>query len=74
MATVQDVLSRVENKDLSIPQMMKESRKIKDLKEVQKAFMDAMGAGSWEEAQEKYPTFTTADALDEFVGCASTPR
>ena len=34
ITTLWDLLSQVDSKELSIPQMMKESRKIKDLKEV----------------------------------------
>ena len=54
--------------------MTKEAKKIKKLKEVQKNFMQATGAPTWQAAQTLYPAFTTAEALDEFVGCATSPR
>ena len=73
-AVIQHLLTRVKSKEISISEMMKEAKKIKELKEVQKSFMESTGVSTWQEAQELYPTFTTAGALDEFVGCVATPR
>lgn len=69
---VNNLLSSVESKETSIGEMAKQAKKIKNLKEIQKKFMELTGVATWAEAEEKFPTFTTAEALDEFVGCVTT--
>ena len=69
---VNKLLSSVESKEISIGEMAKQAKKIKNLKEVQKKFIELTGVTTWEEAQALFPIFTTAEALDEFVGCVTT--
>ena len=71
---LKDMLLRVQNKEISIGEMSKEAKMIKQLKEVQKSFVQKTGALTWEQAQADYPEFTTAEALDEFVGCTTSTR
>jgi hypothetical protein len=53
--------------ELRIAEMTTECRKVKALKELQKAFVEETGVKSWEEAEEKLPEFANAEALDQFI-------
>lgn len=69
---VNKLLISVESKEISIGEMAKQAKKTKNLKEVQKKFIELTGVSTWEEAQTLFPSFTTVEALDEFVGCVTT--
>ena len=79
-ATVGELLSEVANSEKSLAEVGKESIKIKRLGEVQDSFVAETGVESWERAQERFPDFTTLEALDEyaadpkFCSKALTPR
>ena len=53
-------------KELSIAEMTKECKKRKILRELHKAFVDETGVKTWEEAEEKFPDFASAEGLDQF--------
>ena len=69
---VNKLLISVESKEISIGEMAKQAKKTKNLKGVQKKFIELTGVSTWEEAQMLFPSFTTVEALDEFVGCVTT--
>ena len=47
--------------------MAKECKKVKSLRDLQKAFIDETGMKTWKEAEEKFPSFASAEALDQFI-------
>ena len=60
------LLKDVAEKEVTIQEMMMECKEIKNLREIQTAFVKETGVPSWEEAEERFPTFVTPEALDEF--------
>ena len=59
----------VKSKEVSIGEMAKQAKEIKK-SQVQKKFIELIGVSLWE-AQMLFPTFTTAEVLDKFVGCVT---
>ena len=67
MSTITSLLEQLTKEELSIPEMAKECRKMKTLRDLQKAFVQETGVKTWEEAEEKFPDFANAEALDQFI-------
>ena len=67
MSTITSLLERLTEKEMSIAEMTKECRKMKTLRDLQKAFVEQTGVKAWEEAVEKFPEFASAEALDQFI-------
>lgn len=67
ISTVTSLLEQLTKEELSIPEMAKECKKVKSLRELQKAFIDETGVKTWKEAEEKFPLFASAEALDQFI-------
>ena len=67
LQTVAQLLTDMKNKKLSVKELIKECTRIKQLRVVQQAFMEETGAESWDDAKSRFPEFTTARAMDEFV-------
>lgn len=66
-STIKSLLERLTKQELSIPEMTKEFRKMKTLRDLQKAFVVGTGVKTWEEAEMKFPDYTNAEALDQFI-------
>ena len=49
------LLEQLMKKEPSIPEMAKECKKVKSLRDLQKAFTDETGVKTWKEAEEKFP-------------------
>ena len=49
MSTITSLLKQLVEKELSIPEMAKECRKIKSLRDLQKAFIEKTGVNTWDE-------------------------
>ena len=64
---VTNLLTEVTEGKTSITEMGAECLKIKRLRDIQGAFIKETGVASWEEADSKFPEFTTAEAFDEFL-------
>ena len=64
---VLEVLQEVAEKKMSLHEMASHCNKVKQLKVVQKSFIEATGMENWEEVIEKLPSFATPEALDEFT-------
>ena len=72
-----EVLEAVAEKTMTLQEMANHCAKVKQLRLVQKAFLEAIGLETWEDAVEKVPSFATTEALDEFASVkkfASTDR
>lgn len=67
ISTVTSLLEQLTREELSIPEMAKECKKVKSLRELQKAFIDETGVKTWKEAEEKFPSFASAEALGQFI-------
>ena len=67
MSTIASLLEQLTKEELSIPEMAKECRKMKTLRDLQKAFVQETGVKTWEEAEEKFSDFANAEALDQFI-------
>ena len=67
MEVVTELLTEVAKDKISITEMGAECLKIKRLRDIQRAFVKETGVKSWEEAESKFPEFTTAEAFDEFL-------
>ena len=67
MPTITSLLKQLTEEELSIPEMAKECRKMKILRDLQKAFVEETGMKTWEEAEEKFPHYASAEALDQFI-------
>ena len=67
MSTIASQLEQLTKEELSIPEMAKECRKMKTLRDLQKAFVQETGVKTWEEAEEKFSDFANAEALDQFI-------
>ena len=50
--------------DLSIQEMVTECKEIKQLRDMQDAFMKETGSSSWDDAEQKFPAFATTEAFD----------
>lgn len=59
----QDLISR----KLSLQELSKECSKIKQLHIIQRALVEQTGSESWDEAERRFPAFTSSKALDEFT-------
>ena len=55
ISTVTSLLKQLMKEELSIPEMAKECKKVKSLRDLQKAFTDETGVKTWKEAEEKFP-------------------
>lgn len=64
------LLMDVADKEMSIQDMMAECKSVKSMREIQNAFIRETGVPSWQEAEEKFPEFVTAEALDKFRSCS----
>ena len=64
---VMELLTEVAEDEIGITEMGAECLKIKRLRDIQGAFVKETGVESWEEAQSKFPDFTTSEAFDEFL-------
>ena len=67
MEVVEEVLTEVAEKKMSLKEMAQYCIKVKTLKRVQKALVEATGLDSWADATDKIPDFTTTEVLDEFT-------
>ena len=67
MPTITSLLERLTKEELNIQEMAKECRKMKTLRDLQKAFIQETGLKTWDEAVEKFPDFASAEALDQFI-------
>ena len=67
LATVTDLLEQLAKGEMSVADMAKVCKKVKSLRELQKAFVDETGVNTWEEAVQKFPEFANAEALDQFI-------
>ena len=67
MSTITSLLKLVTDEELSIPEMAKECRKVKTLRDLQRAFVEETGVQTWEEAEDKFPAFANVEALDQFI-------
>ena len=67
LETVKQLLTDLKDKKLSVKELTKECTKIKQLRIVQQAFLEETGAETWEDAETRFPDFTTAKAMDEFA-------
>lgn len=67
MATITSLLKRLSEEEISVAEMAKECKKVKTLRDLQKAFVEETGVKTWDEAEEKFPNFANAEALDQFV-------
>ena len=65
--TINSLLERLTREELSIAEMTRECRKIKILRDLQKAFIEETGVQTWEEAEDKFPEFAAAESLDQFI-------
>ena len=65
--TVAELLHEVASGEKSLAEVGKECIKIKRLGEVQNTFLAETGVEDWEKAQERFPDFTTSEALDEYA-------
>ena len=63
---VHDILEEVSSKKNSFKEATTKCNDVKSLQKVQAAFIKATNCKSWEEAMEKYPTFTTSAKLEPF--------
>ena len=61
------MLKQLTKEELSIPEMAKECKKVKFLRDLQKAFIDETGVKTWRKAEEKFPSFASAEAFDQFI-------
>lgn len=67
MSTITSLLERLIEEEMSIAEMAKECRKMKTLRDLQTAFIEEIGVKTWKEAEEKFPDFANAEALDQFI-------
>lgn len=67
MCSITSLLKQLTEKELSIAEMAKECKKMKILRDLQRAFVEQTGVKTWEEAEEKFPDFASAEALDQFI-------
>lgn len=74
VAVIHQLLGEVVSKEKSIAEMVAECVKVKRLRDVQHTFVIQTGSSSWEEASQKYPTYTTPEAFDEFLGVTFSPK
>ena len=65
--TIKSLLDRLTKQELSISEMTKECRKMKRLRDLQKAFIEETGQKTWQEAERKFPDYANAEALDQFI-------
>ena len=65
--TITNLLHQLAAKEMTLSDMATECKKVKLLREVQKAFLAETGVKSWEEACEKFPLYANAEALDQFI-------
>ena len=63
---VHRLLLELSEKRITISEMSSECNSIKQLQKVQSALIKGTGCSSWEEATEKFPSFTTAEQLEPF--------
>ena len=63
------VLTEVRDGELSLPEMVTEFKEIKKLRDIQERFINETGVSSWEEVEEKFPSFADPDSLDQFRTC-----
>lgn len=66
MNVVHDILLKVSSRECSFKEATTKCNDIKALQKIQTAFIKATNCESWDEAMEKYPTFTTAEKLEPF--------
>ena len=65
MLTVKDILQRITEEKLTLTEMARECKKRKTLRDLQKAFIAETGMKMWEEAEERFPYYANAEALDQ---------
>ena len=56
-----------EETNRGIAEMAKECKKMKTLRYLQKAFVEETGVKTWDKAEETFPSFANAEALDQFI-------
>lgn len=64
---VHAVLEKVKCGEMLITALNNECRKIKKMVVLKKAFCKGVGAESWEEAVEAFPSFATDEGVQKFV-------
>ena len=63
ISTVTSLLKQLTKEELSIPEMAKECKKVKSLRDLQKAFIDEPGVKTWKKAEEKFPHLLVLKSL-----------
>lgn len=53
---------------LNVKKMKADADELKAMKSLKSVFAKGVGAKTWEEAIERYPTFTSEAALEPYVG------
>ena len=59
----EELLESVVDMELSIQEMATECKEIKWLRDIQDEFVRQTGSSSWEEAEHKFPAFTTTGGI-----------
>ena len=74
---VKELLGEVAEGEKMLAEMAAYCDKVKKLKNIQRSFMEEVGITNWDEVSEKFPSFCSAEALDEFTttpNVSQTPR
>lgn len=66
LSVVNRLLMELKGKQISLREMSSECGSIKQLHKVQKAFVKGTNSSSWEDAQQKWPNYCTANQLEPF--------
>ena len=66
VTTIHLILLQIFNKECSLKEAASQCNDIKSLQRIQSAFMKLTNVETWEDAVEKYPTFTTVQKLEPF--------
>lgn len=64
---VKDILEEVAEGKKTLAEMSAYCGKVKKLRNIQQSFMEIVGVTKWDEATEKFPSFCSSQALDEFT-------
>ena len=63
---VSRLLLELSEETISLAELSSECNSIKQLQKVQAAFMKGTNTSTWEECQQKYPSYATAEQLEPF--------
>ena len=68
----QELLEKVVTKELSFQELCSTASRVKQLKEVQRMFMRSTAVTNWDEACQRYPSYTTTERLETLIGLNSS--